>query len=104
MKKAVLLALGLMGLVPVANAQIVIQTPPIPGVTVQQPYPQYPNDYWRRPREEGRREGREQAREQAREEAEWRRRAEYRDPEHSRREWVRAHCVRDWQGKEFCRR
>jgi len=37
-------------------------------------------------------------------EAEWRERHEFREAEHSRAEWLRDHCVRDWNGGEYCRR
>ena len=80
--KTALLALALISLAPIAQAQIVIQAPPIPGVR-----PAYPEGYWRGEEREG-----------------WRRREEYREEEHRREEWQRAHCVRDWQGREFCRR
>ena len=86
--KAIILGLGLVSLAPLAQAQIVIQTPRIPGVTAPV---QDRGDYWRHERE-GEREG------------EWRRREEYREEEHRREDWQRAHCVRDWQGQEFCRR
>jgi hypothetical protein len=71
-----------------ANAQVRIELPQIPGVTVER---EEPEDYWRRQREGER-------------EAEWRRREEYREEHHRREEWVARHCVRDWQGQEFCRR
>ena len=45
-------------------------------------------DHWREGRED---------------ERDWRRRAEFREAEHRRWEWRRDHCVRDWQGREFCR-
>lgn len=85
--KSALLALALIGLAPVAHAQIVIQAPPIPGIVGPRPYG---NDYWRE-----RREGRED---------EWRRRSEYREEENRRMDWRRAHCVRDYRGEEYCRR
>lgn len=46
-------------------------------------------DYWRHPANG--------------QEAEWRPRAEYHD-EVRHEEWVHAHCVRDWQNQEYCRR
>jgi hypothetical protein len=36
-------------------------------------------------------------------EGEWRDRREFKESEHRRVDWQRQHCVRDWQGKEFCR-
>ena len=84
--KVALLALALVGLAPLAQAQIVIQAPAIPGVTTR------PNgdDYWR-----GRREGQPD---------EWRRRSEFNEEEHRREEWQHGHCVRDYRGEEYCRR
>ncbi len=81
MKRAVL-ALILMGAATAAHAQPFIPGPP-PGYGG----PGYGPDYWRE-----RREG-----------EEWRRRAEFREAEHRRWEWRRAHCVRDYRGQEFCR-
>ena len=47
--------------------------------------------YWRQHREADR-------------DMEWRRRAEFREAEHRRADWIRDHCVRDWNGRDFCRR
>ncbi len=89
--KTVLLVMALISVAPLAQAQIVIQTPPIPGVTRPLGPPGDPDDHWRR-RHEGDRED------------EWRRRAEFRHEEHRREQWHRPHCVRNWQGEEYCRR
>ena len=83
--KAALLTLALITAAPLANAQIVIQ-PAVPGVERRDP-----DDYWRRRRDNDR-------------EDEWRRREEYREEAHRREDWARSHCVRDWQGQEYCRR
>ena len=81
--KSVLFGLALLVAAPVvAQAQIVIQAPPIPGVVGGPPR----GPYWRGEGDD------------------WRRRAEFRDEEHRRREWRRDHCVRDYRGEEFCRR
>ncbi len=88
--KTALLALALLSVAPLAQAQIVIQAPPIPGIGLGgPPRGPYQDDYWRH-----RREG----------DDEWRRRAEFREEEHRRIEWRRAHCVRDYRGEEYCRR
>ena len=87
--KALLMALALVSVAPLAHAQVIIQTPGIPGFRPPGPPPRDEEDYWRR-----RREG----------EEEWRRRAEFREEEHRREEWRRAHCVRDYRGEEYCRR
>lgn len=84
-----MLTLALVGMAPLAHAQVVIQTPSVPGARLSGPPASYPDDYWRRGPEGG---------------EEWRRRAEFREEEHRREEWQRAHCVRDYQGQEFCRR
>lgn len=84
--KPLMLALALLTLAPLARAQVVIQAPPIPGVTVA---PSGEAEYWRRRHER---------------DDEWRRRAEFRDEEHRREEWLRSHCVRSWGGDEWCRR
>ena len=71
-------AMGLVGAMP-ASADVVIQTP---GFTVeQQSVP-----YWRQ-----------------RQEDQWRARQEFREDQYRREAWVQNHCVRDWQGAEFCR-
>jgi len=74
-----LLALALLIAAPVAKAQVVIHTPG-PRVAVVD------YDYWRQG-----------------ERAEWRRRHEFREEAFRRRDWVRSHCVRDWQGGQYCR-
>ena len=78
--KTVLFALAALTLAPVAHAQVYLQAPPPPRAA-------YPGDYWR-----------------SREGDEWRRRTEFREEEHRRMEWRRAHCVRDYRGQEYCRR
>ena len=85
--RTVLLALALLSVAPLACAQILVQPPPFAGVRPVGP-PGYPDDYWR----------------QRRGEEEWRRRAEFREEEHRREEWRRAHCVQDYRGEEYCRR
>ena len=71
-------AIGLAGSMP-ASADVVIQTP---GFTVeQQNVP-----YWRQ-----------------RQEDQWRSRQEFREDQYRHEAWVHNHCVRDWQGAEFCR-
>ena len=37
-------------------------------------------------------------------ENEWQERREFREEEHQKQEWQREHCVRDWSGRELCRR
>jgi hypothetical protein len=37
-------------------------------------------------------------------EVEWQQRSEFREPEHQKPTWLGDHCVRDWGGKELCRR
>jgi hypothetical protein len=37
-------------------------------------------------------------------EAEWRERRDFREAQFQRREWLRDHCVREWDGREICRR
>ena len=89
--KSFILALAVVTAIPLASqAQIVIQTPNIPGITTPRREPER-DDYWRHQRENER-------------EAEWRRRDEYQHEDARREDWQRAHCVRDWQGQEFCRR
>jgi len=93
----VLAGLALITAAPAAQAQIVIQTPQIPGFNRIEPQRQdlrrepEREEYWRRRRDNE-------------QEAQWRRREEYRDEEHKREEWQRDHCVRDWRNQEFCRR
>ena len=84
--KTMLLTLALLTAAPLAHAQVIIQAPAIPGVTV----PDHEN-YWRERREGDREDA-------------WRRREEYREEEHRREGWQRSHCVRDWQNQEYCRR
>jgi hypothetical protein len=62
-----------------ADAQVVIRAP---GIAVESGDP-----YWR----------------QRHDEAQWRRREEFREAQHNRREWQRDHCVRDWEGRPYCR-
>jgi hypothetical protein len=77
---AACVALGTAGavLAPSTHAQVVVQTP---GVAVEQ------GPYWRYHHPEG----------------EWRDRHEFRE-EARREDWLRDHCVRDWNGGEYCRR
>lgn len=35
---------------------------------------------------------------------EWQSRSEFKEPEFKKPEWQREHCIRDWGGKELCRR
>jgi hypothetical protein len=37
-------------------------------------------------------------------ESAWERRSEFHEAEHRRPEWLREHCVREWNGQEVCRR
>ena len=37
-------------------------------------------------------------------EVEWENRSEFKEAEHRKPEWLRDHCIRDWAGKELCRR
>jgi hypothetical protein len=60
-----------------AQADVAVQTP---GVTVQSA------PFWRG------------------HDNDWRDRREFRESEYQREPWLRDHCVRDWAGKEFCRR
>lgn len=90
--KAFAVVLGLVSFAPMAQAQVFPQAPAYPGLGVGAP-PRYAparpdgdEGYWRNRQGE-----------------EWRRREEYRE-EARREEWVRAHCVRDYRGQEFCRR
>jgi hypothetical protein len=62
-----------------ASADVTVRTP---GVVVENGGP-----YWR-----GHHEG------------EWRERREFREHEYQRDAWLRDHCVRDWNGGEYCRR
>jgi hypothetical protein len=36
--------------------------------------------------------------------ADWRARAEFHGDQYQKEAWAHDHCVRDWQGQEFCRR
>ncbi len=84
--KSLLFVAGLALAIPEAShAQVVIQTPSIPGMQRE------PDDYWRHQRERQR-------------ESEWRRRDEYREEAQRREDWQHRHCVRDWQNQEYCRR
>jgi hypothetical protein len=40
----------------------------------------------------------------AHKEVEWQNRSEFKEAEHQKPEWMREHCIRDWGGKELCRR
>jgi hypothetical protein len=40
----------------------------------------------------------------AHKEVEWQNRTEFKEAEHQKPDWLREHCVRDWGGKELCRR
>ena len=35
---------------------------------------------------------------------EWQERSTFRAPEFTKPEWLHEHCIRDWDGKELCRR
>jgi hypothetical protein len=37
-------------------------------------------------------------------EVQWQSRSEFKEAEHSKPEWLHEHCIRDWDGKELCRR
>jgi hypothetical protein len=37
-------------------------------------------------------------------EVDWQSRTEFKAPEQQRPDWLREHCVRDWDGHELCRR
>ena len=37
-------------------------------------------------------------------EVEWQSRSEFKEAEHGKPEWLREHCIRDWDGHELCRR
>jgi len=37
-------------------------------------------------------------------EVQWRGRTEFKAPEQQRPDWLREHCIRDWDGHELCRR
>ncbi len=83
--KAALLAVGLLLAASIAHAQVTITAP---GVTIGRTED---GDYWRRQRE-------------GQKEAEWRAREEYKEEAAKSADWQHSHCVRDWEGKEFCRR
>ena len=61
------------------QAQVSIRTP---GVTIDAG----PQPYWRQQRAD-----------------EWRRHEEFREAQYRRRDWQREHCVRDWDGRAYCR-
>jgi hypothetical protein len=63
---------------PPAKADIVVRTP---GGAVERESPYWRHDY-----------------------RDWQARREFRDREYRREAWVRDHCVRDWNGGEYCRR
>jgi hypothetical protein len=60
------------------KAQVTIQAP---GVTIGA------DPYWQ----------------QRHDEARWRRQEEWREAQYQREEWRRDHCVRDWDGRGYCR-
>ena len=62
-----------------AQAQVTIRTP---GVSVETG----PQPYWRGHHSEA-----------------WRSQDEFREAQQMRPEWQHDHCVRDWEGKTFCR-
>jgi hypothetical protein len=35
---------------------------------------------------------------------EWQDRATFKDPASAKTDWLRDHCIRDWDGHEMCRR
>ena len=35
---------------------------------------------------------------------EWQERTTFKDPAFGKPEWLREHCIRDWDGHEMCRR
>jgi hypothetical protein len=37
-------------------------------------------------------------------EVEWQERGTFRGPDFEKRDWLREHCIRDWDGHEMCRR
>lgn len=37
------------------------------------------------------------------EDARWRRQEEWREAQYQHKEWQREHCVRDWDGRGYCR-
>lgn len=37
-------------------------------------------------------------------EVQWQGRTEFKAPEQQRPDWLREHCIRDWDGHELCRR
>lgn len=87
MRKVVLAGLALAVAAPLAaQAQVVIQAPPVVGPGYVGAPPPPPGPYWRGPGE-----------------YDWRRREEIRE-EYRRAEWRRDHCVRDFRGEVFCRR
>ena len=61
-----------------ARADIVVRTP---GVAVEQGSPYWRHDY-----------------------RDWQARRDFREHEYQRESWLRDHCVRDWNGREYCRR
>ncbi len=83
--KSVLLGLALLTLAPIAQAQVIIQTPHPPVGRVEAPA--YREDYWRGQQEHG-----------------WGPKNEFLSEEHRGNAWQHAHCVRDYRGQEFCRR
>jgi hypothetical protein len=41
---------------------------------------------------------------QSHHEVQWQERKEFREPEFQKNEWLGDHCIRNWSGKELCRR
>jgi hypothetical protein len=41
---------------------------------------------------------------QSHHEAKWEGRESFKEAEHQRPEWLGEHCIRNWSGKEMCRR
>jgi hypothetical protein len=37
-------------------------------------------------------------------EVHWQSRTEFKDPAQSKPDWLRGHCIRDWDGHELCRK
>jgi hypothetical protein len=37
-------------------------------------------------------------------EVEWQDRATLKGPDYAKPDWLRGHCIRDWDGKELCRK
>jgi len=41
---------------------------------------------------------------QSHHDVQWQSRTEFKEPEHQKTDWLRDHCIRNWDGKEMCRR